>query len=61
MYIYINVLLFLLNCLLRLLAVSGNTAYACQFAKMLLRQSTVQVILATWVAAVAGLAAWYLM
>lgn len=43
------------------LAVSGNTTYACDFAKMLLRQSTVQVILATWVAAVAGLAAWYLM
>ncbi len=43
------------------LAVSGNMTYACHFAKMLLRQSTVQVILATWVAAVAGLAAWYLM
>lgn len=43
------------------MAVSGNTTSACNFAKMLLRQSTVQVILATWVAAVAGLAAWYLM
>uniref|UniRef100_A0A671L1D9 Heme oxygenase 2a n=1 Tax=Sinocyclocheilus anshuiensis TaxID=1608454 RepID=A0A671L1D9_9TELE len=43
------------------MAVSGNTTYACNFAKMLLCQSTVQVILATWVAAVAGLAAWYLM
>uniref|UniRef100_A0A672TCB0 Heme oxygenase 2a n=1 Tax=Sinocyclocheilus grahami TaxID=75366 RepID=A0A672TCB0_SINGR len=39
------------------MAVSGNTTYACNFAKMLLCQSTVLVILATWVAAVAGLAA----
>lgn len=43
------------------MAVSANTTYACNFAKMLLGQSTVQVILATCVAAVAGLAAWYLM
>ncbi|NP_001096609.1 heme oxygenase 2a isoform X1 [Danio rerio] len=43
------------------MAVSGNTTYACNFAKTVLRQSTVQVILATLVAAVAGLAAWYLM
>ncbi|TRY97843.1 hypothetical protein DNTS_014973 [Danionella cerebrum] len=43
------------------MAASGNATYVCNYTKMLLRQSTVQVILATWVAVVAGLAAWYLM
>ncbi|XP_057182125.1 heme oxygenase 2a [Triplophysa rosa] len=43
------------------MAMSGNTNYACQYAKMLLQQSTVQVMLATWVAAIAGLVAWYFM
>ncbi|XP_030637382.1 heme oxygenase 2a [Chanos chanos] len=43
------------------MAAGGNATYACQLAKMLLRHPTVQVVLATWVAAVAGLAAWYLM
>ncbi|KAM6972311.1 heme oxygenase 2a [Aplochiton taeniatus] len=40
---------------------SGNTSYACQLAMTLLRHPTCQVALATWVAAFAGLAAWYLM
>ncbi|XP_055074001.2 heme oxygenase 2a [Misgurnus anguillicaudatus] len=43
------------------MAVSGNTTYACQFAKTLIQQPTIQLMLATWVAALAGLAAWYLM
>lgn len=43
------------------MAASGNTTFACQMAMTLLRHPTCQVILATWVAAVAGLAAWYIM
>ncbi|XP_046900159.1 heme oxygenase 2a [Hypomesus transpacificus] len=43
------------------MAASGNTSPLCQMAMMLLQHPTCQVVLATWVAAVAGLAAWYLM
>ncbi|XP_071245636.1 heme oxygenase 2-like [Salvelinus alpinus] len=40
---------------------SGNTNFACQLAMMLLRHPVGQMVLASWAAAVAGLAAWYLM
>ncbi|XP_028311769.1 heme oxygenase 2 [Gouania willdenowi] len=42
-------------------AASGGTAYACQLAMAVLRHPTGQVLFATWFAALAGLAAWYLM
>jgi len=43
------------------MAASGNPSYACQLAMTLLRHPTCQLVLASWVAAFAGLAAWYLM
>ncbi|XP_051244982.1 heme oxygenase 2 [Dicentrarchus labrax] len=43
------------------MAASGGTAYACQLAMAILRHPTGQVLCATWFAALAGLAAWYLM
>ncbi|XP_062387393.1 heme oxygenase 2 [Sardina pilchardus] len=43
------------------MAASGGSAYACQMAMSVLRHPTGQVLLAAWVAALAGLAAWYLM
>jgi len=43
------------------MAASGNPSYACQLALTLLRHPTCQLVLASWVAAFAGLAAWYLM
>ncbi|XP_048846284.1 heme oxygenase 2 [Brienomyrus brachyistius] len=43
------------------MAACGGTSYACQMAKALLRHPTGQVMLATWVAVVAGLVAWYFM
>ncbi|KAG7460167.1 hypothetical protein MATL_G00218430 [Megalops atlanticus] len=43
------------------MAASGGTAYVCQMAMAALRHPTGQVLLAAWVAAIAGLAAWYLM
>ncbi|KAL4658146.1 heme oxygenase 2 [Arapaima gigas] len=43
------------------MAASGGASYACQMAMALLRHPIGQVLLATWVAAIAGLAAWYLM
>lgn len=42
-------------------AACGGTSYGCQIAKALLRHPTGQVMLATWVAVVAGLVAWYFM
>ncbi|XP_070836901.1 heme oxygenase 2 [Chaetodon trifascialis] len=43
------------------MAASGGMAYACQLAMAVLRHPTGQVLFATWFAALAGLAAWYLM
>ncbi|XP_068191956.1 heme oxygenase 2 [Antennarius striatus] len=43
------------------MAASGGTAYISQLAMALLRHPTGQVLFATWFAALAGLAAWYLM
>lgn len=43
------------------MAASGGTAYVGQLAMALLRHPTGQVLFATWFAALAGLAAWYLM
>ncbi|XP_068606576.1 heme oxygenase 2 [Brachionichthys hirsutus] len=43
------------------MAASGGTAYVSQLAVALLRHPTGQVLFATWFAALAGLAAWYLM
>ena len=43
------------------LVASDNTNFACQLAMMLLRHAVGQMVLASWAAAVAGLAAWYLM
>uniref|UniRef100_A0A3B1KHY5 heme oxygenase (biliverdin-producing) n=1 Tax=Astyanax mexicanus TaxID=7994 RepID=A0A3B1KHY5_ASTMX len=43
------------------MAVSGNTTYMCQLARTLLRHTSAQVLLATWIAAITGLAAWYIM
>ncbi|XP_056143675.1 heme oxygenase 2 [Lampris incognitus] len=40
---------------------SGGTAYVCQLAMAVLRHPTGQVLFAAWVAALAGLVAWYLM
>lgn len=42
-------------------AASGGTAYVGQLAMAVLRHPTGQVLFATWFAALAGLAAWYLM
>ncbi|KAG9264550.1 heme oxygenase 2 [Astyanax mexicanus] len=41
-------------------AASGGSAYVCQMAKAVIRHPTGQVLLAAWIAALAGLAAWYL-
>ncbi|XP_076838105.1 heme oxygenase 2 isoform X2 [Brachyhypopomus gauderio] len=43
------------------MAASGGSAYACQMAKSILRNPTGQVLLAVWIAALAGLAAWFFM
>lgn len=43
------------------MAASGGTAYFGQLAMAVLRHPTGQVLFATWFAALAGLAAWYLM
>ncbi|XP_034395030.1 heme oxygenase 2 isoform X2 [Cyclopterus lumpus] len=43
------------------MAASGWTAYGSQLAMAVLRHPTGQVLFATWFAALAGLAAWYLM
>ncbi|KAM9392018.1 heme oxygenase 2 isoform 1-T3 [Pholidichthys leucotaenia] len=43
------------------MAASGGTAYIAQLAMAVLRHPTGQVLCATWFAALAGLAAWYLM
>nr|XP_057904777.1 heme oxygenase 2 [Doryrhamphus excisus]XP_057904778.1 heme oxygenase 2 [Doryrhamphus excisus]XP_057904779.1 heme oxygenase 2 [Doryrhamphus excisus] len=43
------------------MAATGGTAYACQLAAAVIRHPTGQVLIATWFAALAGLAAWYLM
>ncbi|KAL6102933.1 hmox2 [Pungitius sinensis] len=43
------------------MAASGGTAYASQLAMAVLRHPTGQVLVATWFAALAGLAAWYFM
>ncbi|XP_061703288.1 heme oxygenase 2 [Syngnathoides biaculeatus] len=43
------------------MATRGGTAYACQLAMAVLRHPTGQVLVATWFAALAGLAAWYVM
>lgn len=42
-------------------AASGGSALACQMAMAVLRHPTGQVLFAAWVAALAGLAAWYFM
>ncbi|XP_072550496.1 heme oxygenase 2 isoform X2 [Salminus brasiliensis] len=39
---------------------SGGSAYVCQIAMTVIRNPTGQVLLAAWIAALAGLAAWYL-
>lgn len=43
------------------MAASGGSAYVSQLAMAVLRHPTGQVLFATWFAALAGLAAWYLM
>ncbi|XP_030646452.1 heme oxygenase 2 [Chanos chanos] len=43
------------------MAASGGSAYAYQMATALLRKPTGQVLLAAWIALLAGAAAWYLM
>ncbi|XP_063048614.1 heme oxygenase 2 [Engraulis encrasicolus] len=43
------------------MAAKGGSAAMCQMAMLVLRHPTGQVLLAAWVAAMAGLAAWYLM
>uniref|UniRef100_A0A1A8CR97 heme oxygenase (biliverdin-producing) n=1 Tax=Nothobranchius kadleci TaxID=1051664 RepID=A0A1A8CR97_NOTKA len=43
------------------MAASGGKAYMCQLVMAVLRHPTGQVLCATWFAALAGLAAWYLM
>ncbi|XP_013865539.1 heme oxygenase 2 [Austrofundulus limnaeus] len=43
------------------MAASGGTAYFCRLAMAALSHPTGQVLFATWFAALAGLAAWYLM
>ncbi|TRY97264.1 hypothetical protein DNTS_020567 [Danionella cerebrum] len=42
-------------------AASGGSSYICQMAQTVLRNPSGQVLLAAWIAALAGLAAWYLM
>lgn len=42
-----------------ILAASGGSAYIYQMAAAVLRNPTAQVILAAWIAALAGLVAWY--
>lgn len=42
-------------------AVSGNPTHACQLAMTLLRHPPCQVVLAAWMAALAGFTAWYFM
>ncbi|KTF72271.1 hypothetical protein cypCar_00042396 [Cyprinus carpio] len=42
-------------------AASGGSSYICQMAKTVLKNPSGQVLLAAWIAALAGLAAWYLM
>lgn len=54
-------LFFCFWCFLCVAAASGGTAYVCQLAMAVLRHPTGQVLFATWFAALAGLAAWYLM
>lgn len=43
------------------MAVSGNPTHACQLAMTLLRHPPCQVVLAAWMAALAGFTAWYFM
>lgn len=43
------------------MAASGESSYICQIAKTVLKNPSGQVLLAAWIAALAGLAAWYLM
>ncbi|XP_049601555.1 heme oxygenase 2 isoform X1 [Syngnathus scovelli] len=43
------------------MAATGGTAYAYQLAMAILRHPTGQVLIAAWFAALAGVAAWYLM
>ncbi|XP_076841264.1 heme oxygenase 2a isoform X2 [Brachyhypopomus gauderio] len=43
------------------MAVGGKTAHVRQLTRMLLKHATAHMLLVTWVAAVTGLAAWYLM
>ncbi|XP_077353642.1 heme oxygenase 2 isoform X2 [Festucalex cinctus] len=43
------------------MAATDGTAYVCQLAMAVLRHPTGQVLIATWFAALAGLAAWYVM
>ncbi|XP_042575518.1 heme oxygenase 2 [Cyprinus carpio] len=43
------------------MAASGGSSYICQMAMTMLKNPSGQVILAAWIAALAGLAAWYLM
>nr|XP_029500079.1 heme oxygenase 2-like [Oncorhynchus nerka] len=43
------------------MAASGGSAYFGQLAMAVLRHPTGQVLFAAWVAALAGLAAWYFM
>ncbi|KAI4878196.1 hypothetical protein NFI96_018271 [Prochilodus magdalenae] len=42
------------------MAASGGSTYVCQVAMAFLRNPTGQVLLAAWIAGLAGLAAWYL-
>ncbi|XP_051569237.1 heme oxygenase 2-like [Myxocyprinus asiaticus] len=42
-------------------AASGGSTYICQMAMIVLKNPSAQVLLAAWIAALAGLAAWYLM
>lgn len=42
-------------------AATGGSAYICQMAMSVLKNPSGQVLLAAWIAALAGLAAWYLM
>nr|ANQ45532.1 heme oxygenase 2b [Megalobrama amblycephala] len=43
------------------MAASGGSSYICQMAMTVLKNPSGQVLLAAWIAALAGLAAWYLM
>ncbi|XP_051987326.1 heme oxygenase 2 [Xyrauchen texanus] len=42
-------------------AASGGSTYICQMAMIVLKKPSAQVLLAAWIAALAGLAAWYIM